>query len=150
MERVNILDPTTGKVAGWFDYASAERWSDEDPFAPNSPHRGEAIIRTAGGRWVLERWTHHVGEAATYQYISADRAREWLERNHWDGAVERHFGAPPELDAGGAPVTVGGSRRLVQAPDELWERVDARAAELGVSGAEVVRRAVRDFLSRGG
>lgn len=149
MERVNILDPTTGKVAGWFDLDAAERWSDEDPFAPNSPHRGEAIIRTARGRWVLERWTHHVGEAPSYRYISADDAREWLARNHWDGAVERHFGVP-EMDAGGAPVTVGGSRRLIQAPDELWEAVDARAAELGISGSEVVRRALREFLRTGG
>jgi|SRR5690606_8935559 len=150
MKRVNVTNEN-GRLVGWFNYDRAVgRWPDKDPVTGDGSGglgRGQAVILTASGRWVLEDWTDWQGQENTYRWISADEAREWLLSNHHDDAVEQHFGAvPAEVNLGGRPATVGGSRRPLQAPDEFWQQVDARAAELGVSASEVIRRAVAEVL----
>src|SRR5690606_21326685 len=152
MQRVNVVND--GKVVGWFNMDQIRgRWSDRDPISGSGSGgtgRGEAVILTAGGRWVLQSWTDWAGEEYKHRWLSPDQAREWLVANDFGEVVAEHFGAlPPEVNLGGRPVTVGGLRRVIQAPTEWWARVDARAAEDGISAAEVIRRAVDQHLPVG-
>lgn len=98
MTRINIYNPgnehEAPTLAGWFDSSKAHEWSDRDYNGNGSggTGRGQAVIRTAGGRWVLEHWTAWQGEKATYEYISDETAKDWLLRNNEDAAVEEFFG----------------------------------------------------------
>ena len=97
MTRVSVTAPD-GSSDGHFTWEKAARWDDRDPATGDGCRgagRGEAVMLTAGGRWVLERWTSWGGEAPSYAGITAAQAREWLLRNGLDGAAAELFGPVP-------------------------------------------------------
>lgn len=79
-----------------------ERWSDHPDPTRTDPCRGEAVIRTISGGWVLEHWSRFEGERTHFEYISADHAHDWLTQRGEAEAVERYFG-PPGRDSNPQP-----------------------------------------------
>jgi hypothetical protein len=127
---------------GHFDGEKALRWDDRDPISGNGsggPGRGQAVWRTSGGRWVLEHWTSWQGERDRYEFITDEAAREWLLANDCDKAVTEYFGEIEEERGPGRP-SVG--EPINVRLGELLGRVDAFAAEGGVTRAEAVRQLV--------
>ncbi len=150
MIRVNVCED--GRLLGWFDAAKAERWTDADYSGNGSggTGRGQAINRTAGGKWILENWTIWQGESSTYAYITPGEAHDWLLRNHEDGAAAKYFGeiAGEEDRRPGRP-EVGGAVHVRLG--ELLGRVDAFAAEHGdITRAGAIRELLLAGLSRHG
>lgn len=156
MDRVNVysypaeddyLSETT--LTGWFDRSKAEWWSDADHNGNGSggTGRGTAIIRTAQGKWVFQRWSNWQGESNQHEYISDDGAREWLLRNHEDEAVAEYFGevAEEEDRRPGRPEV--GKPVNVRLGDELLAQVDIFASADDLSRAEAVRQLVAAGLS---
>jgi hypothetical protein len=146
MSRVAVTTQD-GAHAGHFDWDKAARWSDRDVNGNGSggAGAGEAVMLTAGGKWVLEHWTLWQGQSNRYGWITADEAHAWLLRNREDDAVEEHFGSQPEeVSLGGRPAI--GSPVLVRL-GELLPEVDAYAAGLGIARAEAVRRLIETGLS---
>lgn len=150
MDRTNIFaDHDDRRIIGWFDWDVIQgRWSDRDYNGNGSggAGRGEEVILTAGGKWVMNHWTNWQGESSTRVYITADDARDWLLRNDEDSAVEEHFGEiPGEEDRRpgrpeiGEPVGV----RL----GDLLGAVDAYASAKGVKRAEAIRQLVSTGLA---
>jgi hypothetical protein len=152
MGRINIYAPPSydnpedydkPELLGWFESAKAAHWTDRDHNGNGSggTGRGQAVYRTAGGKWVLEHWTAWQGETATHQYISDATARDWLLHNGEDEAVKIIFGdiAEEEDRRPGRP-EVGNviNVRL----GELLGRVDEFAADSRISRAEAVRQLV--------
>jgi hypothetical protein len=145
MDRTNIFaDHDDRRITGWFDWDAIKgRWTDRD-YNNNGSHgtgRGEEVILTAGGKWVMNHWT-----ASTRVYMTADAARDWLLRNEEDAAVAKHFGEiPGEEDRRpgrpeiGEPVQV----RL----GDLLGAVDAFANAKGVKRAEAIRQLVSTGLA---
>lgn len=95
MRRIALTDGS----GNWFDYEKAEAFA-EGRFhdgrnwiskATGSQWEHEELCRTAGGKWVLNRWSQYQGTRETYELISADEAAKWFARNELE---------PPErLDA---------------------------------------------------
>lgn len=144
MDRTNIFaghDDRT--VVGWFDYERAARWSDYEPVSRNGSHgpgAGEAVILTAGGKWLMEHWTNWQGQESTRVYVTPDEARDWLLRNKEDGAVEKHFGElPEEEDRRPGRPEIGG-RITTAIGDDLLGAVDAYAQAHGIKRADAVRQ----------
>jgi hypothetical protein len=159
MNRVNVYDwpvylNAIPRRVGHFDYDQATVWSDRDPFTGNGsggPGKGEAVVLTADGRWVLERWSDYQGSASEFEYIAAEDAREWLLRNGEDDAVAEHFGPiEPERGPGRPPIdpAPGPTKSTpVRLGAELTAAADERAAAEGVSRAELIRRAVAAYVN---
>jgi hypothetical protein len=142
MARVNVYEGTTGRV-GHFDSAKADYWSDADYNGNGSggTGRGQAVYRTAGGRWVLCNWSRWQDEKDRNEYITAEDAREWLLANKDDDAVEKFFGdlaeeedRRPGRPAIGEPVNI----RL----GDLQPQVDSYAETVGMTRAEAIRQLV--------
>lgn len=158
MSRVNVYERVSEqdlgyeapKLAGWFEWSKAARWSDADYNHNGSggTGRGQAVMLTAGGRWVLEHWTIWQGGTDRYEYITDDEARDWLLRNGEDEAVRQHFGevAEEEDRRGGRP-EIGG-RITTAIGDERLAVVDSYARSEGIGRAEAVRRLVDAGLER--
>jgi hypothetical protein len=150
MNRTNIFAAHDDRrITGWFDWTAVKgRWSDRDHNG-NGSHgtgRGEEVILTAGGKWVMSHWTIWQGETSTHVYVSADAARDWLLRNDEDTAVEEHFGEIPDEEDRrpgrpeiGDPVGV----RL----GDLLSAVDTYATHHGVKRADAIRRLVSAGLA---
>jgi len=140
MARVAVTDED-GRYAGHFDWSKAGRWSDLDPVSGNGSGgagRGEAVMLTAGGKWVLEYWTHWQGQSDRYRWITAEDAEAWLLRNGEDEAITEHFGdEPEEVDRRAGRPEIGGAVHVRLG--ELLPAVDAYAAERGLNRAEAVR-----------
>lgn len=153
MTRTNIIEHTDDgpRVIGWFDPARATEYHESttwdgsnrvsDATGPHTEH--EILYRTAGGRWILHRWSAWQGTPETYDYVDEDRAREWLLRCGHDDAVAELWAPVPEESA---PPRVGrppeGTPVQVRIPPEHLEQIDALAAGLGISRAEWIRTAV--------
>lgn len=131
-----------GTPAGRFDWAKASRWSDLDAVNGNGSGgagAGEAVMLTAGGRWVLEHWTHWQGQSNRYEWITAGEAHEWLLRNGATEAVVAYFSdLPDEVDLGGRPAI--GGKASISLGDDLLSRITVYAAGRGISRAEAVRQ----------
>ncbi len=150
MERINITESDSfgeTRLAGWFDYDKAERfaedtdWDGSNRISVNtgSQWSHEGLLRTRQGRWVHTTYSNYQGTLPTYAYVSGDQAREWLIRNKQDEAVTRFFGEMEEERGPGRPAI--GDAINVRLGD-LLGRVDAFAAESGVSRAEAIRELV--------
>jgi hypothetical protein len=130
-----------GTNAGRFDWAKAARWSDLDVISnggSGGAGAGEAVMLTAGGRWVMEHWTHWQGQSNRYEWITADEAHHWLLRNGANEAVVEYFSdLPDEVDLGGRP-PIGGAA-FVRLGDHL-PAIDEFAARAGLKRAAAVRR----------
>jgi hypothetical protein len=152
MIRLNVTDSGGARV-GHFDWdKKAGRWSDGDRNGygngSSGTGRGQAIILTSGGKWVMEHWTRWGGEADRFEYITADAAREWLLRNNEDAAVAEHFGpiAEEEDKRTGRPAI--GDAINIRLGDDLLAMVDEYARQRSVSRAEAIRRLVTDAVTR--
>lgn len=142
MSRVAVTED--GQYAGHFDWGKAGRWSDRDVNGNGSGGAGygEAVMLTAGGKWVLEHWTLMQGVRNTYEWITAEEAQAWLIRHGAHEVVEEYFGdEPDEVDRRAGRPEIGGRVTLALGTGNL-ARVDAWAEAEGISRAEWVRRAV--------
>lgn len=158
MTRINVYDypaaddylsdgPT---FAGWFDVSKAERWDDADYNGNGNggTGRGQAVIRTSQGRWVLQHWTRWQGESGRHEYITDEQARDWLLRNNEDEAVAKYFGqiAEEEDRRPGRPA-IGGAVH-VRLGDDLLAMVEDYASRRSIGQAEAIRRLVTDAVTR--
>lgn len=150
MDRANIFaDHDDKRITGWFDWDAIKgRWSDRD-HNNNGSHgtgRGEEVILTAGGKWVMNHWTAWQGESSTRVYMTADEAREWLLRNGEDAAVEEHLGEiPAEEDRRPGRPAIGNEVQVRLG--DMLEEIDAWAEARGIKRAEAIRRLVSAALS---
>lgn len=153
MNRINVYSHNaewdyegTRTLEGWFDSSKADRWTDADYNGNGSggTGRGQAVIHTAGGRWILENWSNWQGEEDRYEYITDDDAKDWLLRNHNDDAVTKHFGEIEEERGPGRPEI--GAAVHVRLGDDLLAQVDAFRAVSGASRAEAIRTLVMGGL----
>jgi len=152
MTRIYVTNPETAENDGWFDEAKATYWKadtywdGEQRVDVNTRTRnsGQGLYRTAQGRWVLRHFSSWVDEQDRYHYTDTDEARDWLTRNGEDEAVKEHFGRVEEERGPGRP-EIGGAV-LLRLGDVL-PKLDAWAAEQGVSRAEAVRRLVSAALA---
>lgn len=152
MARVNVYEAhsdgyggTEDTLAGWFDPQRAERWSDVDHNGNGSggTGRGQAICRTAQGRWVLEHWTSWQGEQDRCEFIDAEAAKTWLLENDFDEAVKQHFGEIEDERGPGRPEV--GPATPIRLGDDLTARVDAARLD-GESRAAAIRRLLEGAL----
>lgn len=152
MNRVSVTSGS-GERVGHFDFSKAQRWSDGNRGGygdgSRGTGRGEAVLLTAGGEWVLERWTQWSGEKETYHYLSAERAQAWLLRNDFDEVVEQHFGAMAE-EEDRRPGRPGVGNPVHVRLGDLLGRVDEYASSHGIkSRADAVRQLVEAGLEAG-
>jgi hypothetical protein len=152
MARVNVHEAhdngyggTEYTLAGWFDSQRAQRYSDVDRNGNGSggTGRGQAVYRTAQGRWVLEHWTSWQGEHDRAEYIDAEAAKTWLLENDFDDAVKEHFGEIEDERGPGRPEV--GPATQVRLGEDLTARVDA-ARHAGESRAAAIRRLLEGAL----
>ena len=148
MRRINVhgVGPDGRRtLVGWFDLDRATiikertRWDGRRHVSVHTADRfdHQDLYRTRGGRWVLHSWSEWAGREETYEYISDERAREWLLLNEDDDLVETHFGAIEEERGPGRP-EVG--RPINWRPgDALLARIDELAEQRGQSRAETLR-----------
>lgn len=74
-----------------------------------------SLLRTAGGRWVLETRSNWEGVGTTREFITPDAAREWLLVNGDDDDVAKHFGEDVTAEYGPSVPAVTVTRALSQA-----------------------------------
>lgn len=149
--RENVFD-RDGNFIGWFDRAKAEefgeatRWdgSNHVSLATGSQWDHEILYRTAGGRWVLHRWSQWQGRPESYRFVSDAKAREWLLLNEQDEAAERYFGEIEEERGPGRPEI--GPAVMIRLPEEMIAQLDEMAQRVEVSRAEIVRRMLAEAL----
>ena len=154
MNRVNVYDPETRELVGWFDIDAAEKFSEDTYFdgsnqiskATGSQWNHETLYRTKGGRWVLNCWSQWQGSRETWEFISEAEAREWLIAQSEDEAVKRYFGELEEERGPGRPEI--GPAIQVRLPENLLTKVDARADAEGVSRAEMIRELLAKALDQ--
>lgn len=143
--RVNV---TSGDgELGWFDGSKADWWTDRDHdnHGAGGVGRGESVVRTAAGRWVLEHWTIWQGETDRYEYIDSEQAREWLLRHSEDEAVTEYFGEIEEERGPGRPPIPGTERKLKLGGVE--QPVKDYAYRHDISVPEAVRRLIAAGLA---
>ena len=153
MARVNVTNEH-GELIGWFDDEKAVTFKEDRHWdgsnwisiATGSQWNHQDLYRTAGGRWVLHHWSQWQGSRDWYEFISDERAREWLILNGHDEAVQRFFGEIQEERGPGRPEI--GPAIQVRLPEELLRRVEDRAQAQGVSRAEAIRRLLEYALAR--
>jgi hypothetical protein len=139
-------------VIGHFDYDKAERFEEDTRWDGNnhisvntsSQWDHQQLLRTAGGRWVLNTWSQDQGRPETYEFISDDKAREWLLFNKEDEAVEKYFGEVEEEKGPGRPEV--GPATNVRLGEELTAKVDAARRD-GESRAAAIRRLLAAALA---
>jgi hypothetical protein len=153
MSRINVYswpdeDDYLAKpeLLGWFDSAKADRWTDRDYNGNGSggTGRGQAVYRTAQGRWVLSNWSNWQGEANSYTFIEPEQAQEWLLRNDCDDAVAEHFGEIEEERGPGRPKV--GEQVCFTVPAGDLALIDNMAKQGGKGRSEVLRNAVAAFV----
>jgi hypothetical protein len=145
MNRVNVYDPETRELVGWFDIDAAEKFREDTEWdgnnhiskATGSQWNHETLYRTKGGRWVLNKWSQWQGSHETWEFVSDVEAREWLIAQNEDEAVKRYFGELEEERGPGRPKI--GPAIQVRLPEDILAAVDARAEATGVSRAEMIR-----------
>lgn len=79
------LDGTTC----YFDYSKATAFTEDCTWSgankisvnTNQQHAHEELLRTAGGHWILRKWSDWQGSADTCQVIGVEDAYDWLVRN---------------------------------------------------------------------
>lgn len=136
---------------GWFDKDKAEqfdedtRWDGNNKISVHTVDKfaHQILYRTAKGRWVLHRWSQWQGSQPTYEFVTDEAARQWLTVNNDDAVIAKYFGELAE-ESGPAPTgrPAVGAAINVRLGDDLLGTVDARAADEGVTRAEMIRRLV--------
>ena len=142
--------------AGWFDldkatvYSEATEWDGHNQVSVHesgrfASFRHQQLIRTSGGRWVLNRWARIDSEPETWEYITEDQAQQWLMINGDEDAIAQWWPETEEERGPGRPVEVGGKPVNIRLGD-LQTEVDQLAAANGVSRAEMARRLIQRAL----
>lgn len=145
------MNRTMTDDGGWFDYDRVdiingrEYWDGNNQIDVHARSWGrhQYLLRTAGGRWVLEQTSDWEKEQTTYRFLDDEAAKVWLVANESDDELARYFpDAEDERGPGrpeiGAPVQV----RL----GELLAPVDAYAQNHCLSRAEALRVLVQRGL----
>jgi hypothetical protein len=122
-----------GRRHGWFDGDKAE-------VVAANEERSERVLRTAQGRWVLERSSSRQDERPECDQLGERVARAWLTANGNDTAVRRYFAGADHGRGRGRPA-VGGQVHVRLG--ELVEQLDSWATTQGIDRAAAVREAVR-------
>jgi hypothetical protein len=149
MARINIIEYDEAeervRLIGWFDPRAAEKfagrteWNGHNQVSVHAgEHNHEDIYHTAGGRWVRNWYSDWQGSPDAYEFITPERAQEWLILNNDDEAVERLFGEPEPERGPGRPAV--GPMVNVRMDDEMIARLDEEAATRGESRAATIRR----------
>jgi len=101
--RINVRTED-GELVGWFSRDAAAEYHEDTywdgnnhiSLATGSQWVHEVLLHTAGGRWVLARWSQWQGSGpARYEYVGDAEAGCWLLSQHEDEAYEMHFGPLP-------------------------------------------------------
>lgn len=145
MARVNVYSDEGSILDGWFDPDRAllikedTRWNGNNSVSVHTADQfgHEGLYRTAGGRWVLNRWSQWQGAGETYEFVDDQRAKTWLLVNGSDDVIAEHFGEVEEERGPGRPAI--GEPVLVRLGDELLAKIDAVAAGRGKSRAATIR-----------
>jgi hypothetical protein len=140
------------RLVGWFDDDKATRYDEDTEFdgsnhisvATGTQWDHQGLYRTAGGRWVLFAFSDYQGTLPTYEFVSEDRAREWLLANSHDAAVAEHFGPVEDEQGPGRPEI--GSPLLVRL-GTLYDPVATFAQTHGLSKAEAARQLIAAGLT---
>ena len=135
------------RVAGWFARESAIRYDERLAWdgcnhvsvVADNRYGHECLYRTAGGRWVLHRWSRWRGVPATYSYVDDDHARGWLLLCEHDDAIAEYFGPVRDERRGPGRPHIG-TRIAVRLPDEMLTAIDAEAERTGQPRAAVIRQ----------
>lgn len=88
MHRIALTDGS----GRWFDLDAAERFDENTIWngnnhiscATGSQWDHEVLYRTAGGRWVLHRWSQRQGTPPAWTEISNEAAAKWLVTNGYE------------------------------------------------------------------
>lgn len=132
-------------VVGHFDLDKAEKFDEDTRWDGNnmvSVHPvgsfgHQMLLRTAGGRWVLNSWSQWEGSKDVYEYVSDERARDWLMVNKDDEVIGKYFGEIEEEKGPGRPEV--GPATNVRLGEDLTAKVDATRTD-GESRAAAIRR----------
>ena len=91
-KRTVVQDEHGDPTGQWFDPSKAQRW-DEATWWDGSNHVSratgsqwdhEALFRTGGGAWIVNRWSQWQGSRESYQEVRPSEAAIWLVRNEHD------------------------------------------------------------------
>lgn len=155
MARTNVFDDN-GDYAGHFNadkasyHSERTRWNGQNhvSLATGTEWDHEELIRTAGGDWVLRRWSQWEGSKEGYSYVSPGKAQEWLLISEYDDdEIAEIMGAPVEEERGPGRPPVGRELKIA-IPEETIAKMDA-LVEAGEarSRAEIVRAALTQFFA---
>lgn len=148
---VTVTDPYEGTTVGRFDRDRAERWEEALRWdgrnciskATGDQWSHQALYRTAGGRWVLCRYSDYQHKPTRYGWIDPVEAKAWLIAQGESAAAETHFGSieetGPAVELGRGRPEIGG-RICVRLGEDLLEQLDGWAAAHDVARAEAVRQ----------
>lgn len=97
-KRIHLTDEQGEATGRWYDPAKADSWEEATRWdgnnhvslATGSQWDHELLIRTAGGTWVLHRWSQWQGSRPSYRAITPKEAAAWFIRNE-------HTEVPEEL-----------------------------------------------------
>lgn len=103
VRRINVRDDD-GELVGWFDADAVQRFAEDEYFdgsnyislATGSEWEHEELYRTAGGRWVVGRWSQWQDAGPPhFRFVGDDEAGRWLLLHSHDGAYRRLIGVLP-------------------------------------------------------
>lgn len=150
MRRINVYDYTDDgrQLAGWFNWHTAEvieentRWDGHNNVSVHTSDQfaHQRLIRTAQGRWVLNNWSQWEGSEDRYEFITDDKAKEWLLVNEDDDLIEKLFGELEEERGAGRPEI--GKPINWRPGDDLLPRIDAHRKRRGQTRADFLREIV--------
>lgn len=159
MTRINVTQTNTDddyepeRIAGWYSsdkataYGEGTRWDGNNvvSLATGDQWAHQRLIRTAGGRWVLNSWSDWQGSREKYEFISHSAAVAWLIACEYTEAdIKRITGEQIEEErAPGRPEI--GPAFSVRFPDSLLARVDEARGE--TSRASWLRQAAEATLT---
>ncbi|MCO6011561.1 ribbon-helix-helix domain-containing protein [Actinoallomurus purpureus] len=156
MKRIVIseTDEYSGEttVVGHFDLDKAEKFEEDTEWDGNNmvsvhnvgQYGHQMLLRTAGGRWILNSWSQWEGSKDIYGYVSDERARDWLMVNKDYDVIEKYLGEIEEEKGPGRP-EVGPPTNL-RLGEDLTAKVDAARHE-GESRAAAIRRLLTEALA---
>lgn len=160
MARTNVYrtDEMTGEktLEGYFDPNRSEQFTEATRWDGNT-NRGvisglqcghECLHRTAGGRWVRHYdATSEFNGPEFYEFLTDEQAKNWLLRSEVnDSAIKEFFGTLTDEEGPSVGRPAIGPAVPVRLPADLRARIDAAAANEGVSVAEWIRTAAEQRL----
>jgi hypothetical protein len=92
-----VIQDNEGETTGrWFDPSKAQVWEEATRWdgrnhisrATGSQWDHEQLYRTAGGAWIIHRWSQWQGSTPSYTQITPAEAAAWLVRAEEDPPEE--------------------------------------------------------------